>query len=252
MLKTLSDAEIFDAGRHYAAIGTPATLLSTYVGVDGAVPVRRPPLPYKKYVDLSGGVRGITLSNSPAIRAVNTQYALQKTTYLESLGFIPYSECPLGTSIGQRNMPASMKGRSDLCRPDEFGRGKKYGDHQACPHVEEIIALRHKNQKAADKIREEQQKSFDVQRREEETKRNDAVFAQIANLTSVVMSGKAGTGNLLDQIADSDDMMELLIAKRAQRAKHPDKEPDAPLGPMPTDAVEPFADADKAPRKPRK
>lgn len=252
MLKSLSDAEIFDAGRHYAAVGTPSTLVHTYAGADGPVPVRRPPLPHRKYVDRSGGVRMIVLSNSPAIRSTNTPYAFQKIAYLEAMGFIPYAECPLGTSVGQRNMPAAMRGRQDLCRPDEFGHGKKYGDHQACPHVEEIIALRHNDQKKADVIREEQRKSFEERRLDEETKRNDAVFGQLAKLTSVVMSGTAGSGNLLDQIADSDDMMELLIAKRAQRAKHPDKEPVPVPVRDPSAEHDPFAAPTEAPQKPRK
>jgi len=235
LIKNLSDASIYDAGRRYAGVG-PAPVYTRKVRYEGhiekrqgkMVEVRYPPMPFKKYVDKVGGVRCVTLSNAPGIRATQTPYAIQKMAFLESQGFIAYAECPL-TGPGRQWLPESMQGRTDLCNPQDFGQGKKYGNHCGCPHIEEVIAIRHGDQERADAIRAEQAKTYESRKLEIEEKRNNAVFEQLALLTQAVKGGNPGTGDLLDQIAGNADMMSLLNQLANERKPNPDRGPDGKI-----------------------
>lgn len=255
IIRNIGDANIFDAGKYYRGVGAPPAFKQR-IRVDGEIrEVRLPPMPFIKMVDKVGSVRNITLSNGPVSHAGadETPYAMGKIKGLEGHGFIHYNVCAIADGHSRKHLPESMEGLTDFCSPKDFGddpRLFKYGNHAACPHTEQVIALRHGDNKKANEIREEQAKHFNVKQQELTEQRNNLVFEELVALRKAATGGQQ-TGDLLQQIAGNPDMMAMLNELAEHQAKAANAMPPTPdltsddIPPVPEDDEQPDDEDDE-------
>lgn len=96
--------------------------------------------PSMKWVTATGSILEVPTSGGSGQPDDPTVIA-QKTAVMHGAGAIRYSVCPITDSLSRANIPKAVR-KEVACPAEKFGRGKEYGAHQACPHVERIIAER--------------------------------------------------------------------------------------------------------------
>lgn len=161
MLKSLSRAQIHDAG----AKGPPRR---KRINPDGVVVWEKlPPMPYRTYVDASGSIINVPLTNSAALRNTNQAYAYRIQEMHKRAGSIPYEDCPARTLVG---LPEKMRGRAP-CDEREYGNGK------CCRCVQEIIDARRAAHVRRELESQERHKSMEQRRMEMAEAREERVAA---------------------------------------------------------------------------
>lgn len=237
-IKNISHAHIFDAGKYY---GNPG--LSTAFHRPIRVKVRDadgsereitrieklPPMPNMKYVNAAGHVVRLTLTQSSGQTNTDGEYALRKRhwmelypaevrvpdghggTRVERRGGIEYGRCPLLSESGQRWISDEIRKTSSPCDPRDFGRGRKYGDHCGCPHIEMVIAERMGQTAEYQRLQEEERKSVAQRQVEEDSKRNKAIVEQLSR-TAAAAQAPVDVTSLLHQLASNPDIMRTLNA----------------------------------------
>jgi hypothetical protein len=180
----LSQANIHDCGQK------PPPRRVTINDQGNRVVEKIPALPYRKFVNMQGHVVRVALSNAAAERNTNNPAAHRTLTMISDEGFVPYGKCLLLDEQGQRWAPRDMRQLADPCTYEDFGRGKRYGEHCACPHIEEIILRRQSKHGAAEKLFAERKKTLELRRHEEESLRNKAIIEKIAADTEALAVAK--------------------------------------------------------------
>lgn len=186
----LSKANIHDCGQN------PPPRLVTINDKGAKVIEKIPALPFRKFVNMQGHVVRVALSNAAAIRNTNNPAAHRTLTMISDEGFVPYGKCLLLDEQGQRWAPKDMRALADPCTYEDFGPGKRYGEHCACPHIEEIIQRRQGKHSEASAKFEERKKSLELRRHEEESLRNKAIIEKIAADTDALSKATALTDEL--------------------------------------------------------
>lgn len=261
-IKNISQAHIFDAGKHYGTPGISGAFQRLVrvpvTGADGSerTEVRTeklPPMPSAKYVNAAGDVVRLTLTQASGQATVDGEYALRKRKWMEQFPVrrrelvkdengnvtgsreiitsgIEYGKCPLTSDSGVRWMPDEIRAANHTpCDARDFGRGKKYGDHCGCPHIEMIIAYRHGKTSEYEALVAEEKKSLQVKQFEEDRARNRAILDRLADTGSATGGKGTDTDELLRQLAANPEIMARLaaLAAGAQTAGGETAAPDA-------------------------